>query len=46
MTDGTLKIKGHTLVITSYEASSNSKEKLKGGGKLLLTPSQFRRLTT
>ena len=31
--DGSLKVKRRTLVITNYEASSNSKEKIKGNGQ-------------
>jgi len=31
--DGTLKAKRCTIIITSYEASSNAKEKIKGDGQ-------------
>jgi len=32
-TNCTLKVKGHTLIITGCEASSNSKDKIKGDGQ-------------
>jgi len=37
-TDGSLKVKRHTLVITSCEASSNSKEKIKEDGQVSSHP--------
>ena len=45
-TYGSLKVKRHTLVITNCDGSSNSKGKIKGMGKLLLTLLQFGRLTS
>jgi len=43
-TNGTLKVKRCTLVVTSCEANSNSKEKFKENGQASLSPSQFGRL--
>ena len=38
MIDGSLKVKRCTLVITNYEASSNSKEKIKWDGQASFHP--------
>ena len=45
-TDGSLKVKRHTLVITNYEVARTQRIKSKTKSKLLLTLSQFWRLMT
>jgi len=41
-TDGSLKVKRHTLLITNCEANLNSKEKIKRGGQASFHPITIR----